>query len=272
MKQKGIFYLLKKSYFFAKENRKNFIFYVIGSILFCVVGAITPLFVAKELLAITGGLWEQLFMAALLVFGFEFLRAFLNFLNGKNSQRFFRNTLKNIQLKVAEEILKIKTEDFTKASSGYFIERISNDSSKIADIFKDLNTYITRIIVNVGILISIFILNIYVFILYCFFFTFLYFIQYQKNKAYQINDQIMREKRERATSLMTELVRGSMDIKVLNAEDAFLEEAEKRIVDLNEARYHMFDTNRLYRFLYDNAKNLLDFIFILLFHFDMCII
>lgn len=264
MEEKGTLYYLKKSYYFAKENKKNFIFYMIGSILVCVVGAIIPLFVAKELLALTGGVWEQLFYAAITVFALEMLRNILHLINGKNSQRFFRSTLKNTQLKVAEEILKISASDFNKSSSGYFIERISNDSAKIADIFLELNSYLTEIIMNIGILASIFILNRQIFLFYCFFLIILYLIQKKKNISYQANDKVMREKRERATSLMTELVRGATDIKVLNAEKSFLEEAERRIVDLNQARYHMFDVNRLYRFFYSSTRDILDFTFILL--------
>jgi len=255
---------IKKSYFFAKESRKNFIFYIIGSILICIVGAVVPLFTAQQILNLTTGFWDQLILASLGVFGLEILRNTLNFINGKNESKFYRTTLKNIQINIASEILKTNTSDFNKKSSGYFIERISSDSGKIADIFLSINDCVTNIITNAGILISIFILNRYIFIFYLFFLVTLFLIQRKKNNVYQKNDKIYRKKKEKATSLVTELVRGAKDIKVLNAEESFLKEAETRISEAQSWRYKMFQTNRGYRYLYNNLRDILDFSYIIL--------
>ncbi len=255
---------IKKSYHFAKESKKNFIYYLIGSIALCIIGAIVPIFTAKQILNISNGFWDELLISTIAVFGLEVFRNAFSFLSGRNASKFYRTTLKNIQVGIATEILKTTSLEFNKKSSGYFIERISSDSGKIADIYLNICDYITEIITNIGILVSIFILNKYIFLFYFFFLISLFLIQKRKNDVFQKNDKIYRKKKEKATSLISELVRGAKDVKVLNAERSFLQEAEKRITLAQQWRYKMFLTNRIYRLIYNNLRDILDFSYVLL--------
>lgn len=255
---------IKRSYHFAKESKKNFIYYLIGTILLCIIGAIIPIYGAKQILSLSDGLLNQLMYATLFVFAFEVLRNFMRFLSNQNASKFYRTTLKNIQIGISEEILKTTTHEFNKKSSGYFIERISSDSGKIADIYLNICDCLTEVITNCGILLSIFILNKYIFFFYLFFLIVLFLIQKKRNDLYQKNDKEYRKKKERATSLISELVRGAKDVKVLNAEDSFINEAKERITIAQEWRYKMFSTHRKYRLIYDNLRDILDFSYIML--------
>lgn len=255
---------IKKSYHYAKESKKNFIYYIIGSIILCVIGAIVPIFTARQILNISNGIWDELFYSSVALFLLEIIRNTFSFISGRNASKFYRTTLKNIQVGIATEILKTTTHEFNKKSSGYFIERISSDSGKIADIYLNICDCVTEIITNMGILISIYILNKYIFVFYLFFLIILFLVQKKKNDVYQENDKAYRKKKEKATSLVSELVRGAKDVKVLNAEDSFLKEAEERITTAQEWRYKMFLTNRIYRFIYNNIRDILDFSYIIL--------
>lgn len=255
---------IKKSYAYAKEGKKNFILYIIESIILCIIGAIVPIYTAKQILNLSSGFWDQLVYSSIAVFILEILRNLFRLVSGKNASKFYRTTLKNIQLGIATEILKTTSKEFNKKSSGYFIERISSDSGKIADIYLNMCDCITEIITNMGILVSIYILNKYIFLFYVCFLIILFLIQKRKNDIYQKNDAIYRKRKERATSLVSELIRGAKDVKVLNAEDSFLKEAKERIGTAQEWRYKMFLVNRIYRFVYNNLRDLLDFSYILL--------
>lgn len=255
---------IKKSYHYAKESKKNFIYYIIFSVILCVIGAIVPIFTAKQILNISNGIWNQLFYSTVALFALEIMRNTFNFISARNSSKFYRTTLKNIQIGIATEILKTTTHEFNKKSSGYFIERISSDSGKIADIYLNICDCITEIITNIGILLSIFILNKYIFVFYLFFLIILFLVQKKRNDVYQKKDKEYRKKKERATSLVSELVRGAKDVKVLNAEDSFLKEAEERITIAQEFRYNMFFIVRIYRLIYNNLRDILDFAYIIL--------
>lgn len=255
---------IRKSYVYAKESKKNFIYYLIGTVLLCIIGAIVPIYAAKQILSLSEGLLEQILYATCYVFVLEVFRNFVRFFTGQNASKFYRTTLKNIQIGISVEILKTTSKEFNKKSSGYFIERISSDSGKIADIYLNISDCFTEIITNCGILFSIFILNKYIFFFYVFFLVILFLVQKKKNDVYQKNDKAYRNKKERATSLISELVRGAKDVKVLNAENSFINEAQKRITTAQEWRYKVFLTHRKYRLIYDNLRDILDFGYILL--------
>ncbi len=255
---------IKKSYSYAKESKKNFIYYIIVSIILCIIGAIVPIYTAKQILNISNGIWKELFYSSIAVFILEIMRNILSFISSRNASKFYRTTLKNIQIGIATEILKTTSYEFNKKSSGYFIERISSDSGKIADIYLNICDCLTEIITKIGILVSIFILNKYIFVFYIFFLTILFLVQKRKNDVFQKSDKEYRKKKEKATSLVSELVRGAKDVKVLNAEKSFLKEAKERITTAQEFRYKMFFIVRMYRMLYNNLRDILDFSYILL--------
>lgn len=255
---------IKKSYSYAKDSKKNFIFYIIASIILCIIGAIIPIYGAKQILSLSDGLLDQLIGASIIVFVFEILRNTTRFIAGVNASKFYRTTLKNIQIGISTEILKTTSKEFNKKSSGYFIERISSDSGKIADIYLSISDCLTEIITNCGILLSIFLLSKPIFFFYLVFLIILFLIQKKKNDVYQSNDKIYRKKKEKATSLISELVRGAKDVKVLNAEDSFLKEAKERITNAQEWRLKMFMSNRKYNFAYNNIRDILDFSYIVL--------
>ena len=255
---------IKKSYHYAKDSKKNFIYYLISNIALCILGAVAPIFTAKQILNLSSSVFDQLIYSTIAVFVLEMLRNTTRYIAGRNASKFYRTTLKNIQIGIAEEILKTTTHEFNKKSSGYFIERISSDSGNIADIYLNISDCLTEIITNLGILVSIFILNKYIFIFYVIFLTVLFSLQKKKNDVFQKNDKIYRNKKEKATSLVSELVRGAKDVKVLNAEESFLTEANERITKAQEWRYKMYLTQRTFNYIICNLRDILDFSYILI--------
>lgn len=255
---------LKKTYNYSKDGKKYIIFFCIGCIFACIISAISPFFLAKELLYLTSGDLHNLFKFALLSFGIEILRNIINYINKYSAQLFFHKTRTNIRLVLIEEILKIKTYDINKNSSGFFIQRITEDCRSLADVFAEMIDYVTYIITNIGILFSIFFLSKPIFIFYIFFLIILTYMQKKKVNAWKENDKKRREKNEKATSLVGEIIRGNQDIKVLNAEPTILAEASKRYYAVNDASWYASQVNRIYRFLIGNTRDILDLTFIVL--------
>ena len=130
---------VKKSFQYAKKQKKIFVFYFIANILLAIIGAIAPLLSAKELLLLTDGFLMQLLVVAIAIFIVEISRNFRSFFARKYSQIFAREILKELQIEMAREVLKIETSDLDKKSSGVIIDRLIKDTSRIADIFLELN-------------------------------------------------------------------------------------------------------------------------------------
>lgn len=256
--------MLKKTYFYAKEKKKNLIFFFIGCILSCIISAIAPLLWAKELLCLTSGDFNGLFTFALISFIIEISRNLVHFVNNRNIQLFFHSARTNIQLTLTQEILKTKMNDLNQKSSGVFIQRITDDCRSLAEVFVDMIDYFTYILTNIGILFSIFFINKIIFLFYILFLTILIILQKKKVTKWKENDKKRREVSEKSTGFIGEVVRGCKDIKVLNAEDSMLKESKKMLTSLNDANWYMFKINRIYNIIISNTRDILDFTFIIL--------
>ena len=151
--------VLRKALPYAVKQKKHFIMYVICNIFMCVLGAVIPLFTAKQLLKLTDGLLNELLFISIFILGIQLLMNVIRYFSRMNSQKFFREVLKDIQIDLAEEVLKIETSDLDKNSSGVFIDRLVKDTTRIADIFIELNMSIMDIITNIGLLVAIFVIN-----------------------------------------------------------------------------------------------------------------
>ena len=249
-----ITFLLYKKYFF---------FFFLGCIVLCAIQIVAPIFTARQIIELTNEAWQQLFWVTLAILGIEVLRNFVRKVNNFFINRFFYSVRKNIQLEVARETLKLTTETLNTHSSGVFIERISNDTSVIAEIFMNIIDYVTYIISAIGVLVSISFLNMTLFLLYVGFLIILFVTKAYAQKVLKKKRRLEREKSEVASGFVSEMVRGAKDIKILNAETSFLSKANDIVNDLNQASYDYTKTRRNFVFWNGNIRDLLDFFIIL---------
>lgn len=263
-KKKKVNNNLKNAFRYAKRYKKYFILYFVSNIFLAIIGAIGPLLSAKELLVLTDGLLKNLFYISLAILGVELSRNVCHFLARKYSQLFAREVLKDIQIDMANEVLKIETADLDKKSSGVFIDRLVKDTSRISDIFLQLNMSITDVITNLGILLAIFVINKFIFLYYVLAILIIFFLEKLRIKKYNMMDKEYRRHAEKTTGLASELVRGVRDIKVLNAAHSFMQTAEAKITDLNQERYKMSEVMRQYSLLTGSVHDFLDFVLILI--------
>lgn len=259
-KLKGFFSYLKKTYAFAKKDKKYLIFFLIGSIFYCVLGVIVPLLTAKRIVSLTSELWLQVSLTTLAILIIELINVFILYIDNCFINRFFYSVKKNIQLKLAKETLKINMDTLNHNSSGLFIERINNDSDELANVFLILIDYITFLLSNIGVFISIFFLNKIIFLIYLLFLLVLFFGQKYAADKIQEKRKVMKKKQEKTSGFISELVRGAQDIKVLNAENSFLHSAETRIEDLGNASIATFKTRARFKLINGSIRNILDFL------------
>ncbi len=253
-----IFGYLKKTYQYAKNSKKHLFFFLIGNILYCIINVIAPLLSARQILYLTDEFWEQLICVTLLIFGTEILRNVVMNVNNYFINKYFYAVKKNIQLDVSAKILQIQTSVLQANSSGTFIERAGNDTDTLADIFILGIDYITHLISVIGVLISILFLNVAIFFLYLLFIVLLFLAQKFAAKKIQEKNKIRKKKQDEVSGFLSELVRGAKDIKLLNAEQSFLNKADKVIQELGEANYSWTRTRSWFRFLNGNLRDLLD--------------
>lgn len=255
---------IKKAFYYAKKQKKEFILYFIANILLAILGAIVPLLAANQLLKLTDGLLGDLFLISLVILGMEISVNFCRFFARKYSQVFAREILKNIQVDLAKQLLNIETIDLDKKSSGVFIDRLVRDTGRIADIFLNINMSFTDLITNIGILFAIFVINKILFIYYILGILVIFYFERQRIKKYNELDKHYRKSAEATTGLIGELVRGIRDIKVLNASKSFMKKINEKITNINQERYEMSNVVRKYNLFTGSIHDFLDFLYILL--------
>ena len=243
---KTFFSNLKKAWIYGKTQKKFIIGYIIFNIIFVFINLFVPILSAKAIVELTSNKLKQVIYIGLIILVVELLRNFANYITGYFRQQIYRETYSKIETTLGAEILKIENQNLDEKGSGLFIQRLTNDASKIADIFVVLNIYLTHILTDIGIFLAIFIINKIVFIYLVIMVCVIFIVEEKRTVIVNKEDKIYRKKNEKVSGFIGELVRGARDIKMLNAENSFIKELNTKIIDLNTQRYQMDEKNRKY--------------------------
>lgn len=261
---KEFFKNLKFTWPFVKEQKKNLICYLISDLVKALISIVVPILSAKIIINLTNNEFTQLIVVALAIFGIEILRNIAYYISSYNLQKVYRESFIRLQTELGRETLKIENKSIDTNSSGVFIQRLSSDTSRIADIFEVLIRHLSEIIAEIGIFAAIFIVNKIVFFYVVFTVFILFLVNKRRTNLYTKKDKEMRKKQEKVSGFIGELVRGIRDIKMLNAEDSFIEELRLKITAFNDDKYKMGNIRRRYNLLGGSLSDLFDLFLIVL--------
>lgn len=255
---------MKKAYKYMEDNKKLFVAYIFLSIITSIIDAIIPLISAQVILKIQDELWVQLIVVAICFVSMCMLSSIVGYLSSKVSRVFYRETYLNLQVEVARSMIDLETKEIDANSSGVFIDRLSQDTSNIAEIFRTIFKKLNVIITNVGILFAVFTINKIVFVFFVvvltiiFYFERIYLVRrYERTKYF-------KKIKEANTGLVSELVRGIRDIKVLNCYPDFENKIYKKLKKANKVQYEMSEMTKRYELLREFLKNASNLLFIIL--------
>lgn len=261
---KEFWFYLKFVWTYVKDLKWILIRYIFAHVVRIVISIVVPVLSAQVIIHLTSNAWYQLILVALEIYLLENLRNGMHFIGNYNAQLLYRENFIKLQTALGQETMRIENACIDTHSSGIFIQRLTNDTSKLADIFYLLNRYIANIITDIGILIAIFLLNKIVFLYIIASLLILYVVDSTRVRKRNEKDKIYREKNEKVSGFVGEIVRGLRDIKMLNSEESFIKELHGRVRDLNNERYKMGDVDRKYGLLRDSLYDLFDLLLILL--------
>ena len=255
---RGIFKNLKSTYQYAKGGKKYLILFLFINILLTIISIVVPVLVAKRLVVLTSGVFDQLLLIIFTIFIIEIMRNIGHYFYNQVYNRFYYDVRKNLQLSLTEETLKITQEDLNNNSSGVFIERINNDTDNLTDIFANLIDYLVNIIGNIGVLIVVFSINMYIGLAYVLFIIFIIvYNKFSSNINYK-NRREWKKSREKTAGFISEIVRGAKDVKILAAENSFLWKAEEYIAQTNKVSYKYQSIKSKLRFFGGSMRDTCD--------------
>ena len=254
----------KKVYKYSYGYRRYIILYFIMSILISLCGVLIPAISAFQLVNFTNGIFDKVILATLVIFLINVFSAFIDFIEKFGSEKFSKYVISNIQFDLGREILKIRISDIDKNSNGLFIQRLTGDASSITSVFTYGLHIFTGIIRDIGVIIVIFFINIWIGFYFLLFFIAFSILQRYRIKKIDKNDRIYRKQKENTSGFTTELIRGIRDIKMLNAENSFLDRVKISIDDLNQKSYNINYTLRVFWLVEDIFRYLFDLLLVIL--------
>ncbi len=255
---------VKNTWKYIKQAKWNLFGYGLVSVFEAIISAILPLLSAKVILNITNGAINQILYASLAVFCIELILYVAYFFKGFFYQKIYQKTLIGIQKSIAREILNLEVQEIDKNTSGLFIDRLNDDTTDIAGLFMEYTYWLSYILTNVGVLVTLFILNKYMFVYGLITATVVYLIDRKRlSKQYEVQKKLKVIK-ESKTGFTSELVRGIRDVKVLNANDMILKQTTKKIEDVTKEQIHIMNIRNLYGYIESNIRTIFDLGFIFL--------
>ena len=133
----------------------------------------------------------------------------------------------------------------------------------MADMFTHGMGYISRVTMNIGIFVAIFLINKVVFMYYFFTALILTSLYAIKTKKLEKLNFLYRKQGDKVSNLIGELVKGEKDLKMLSAKETFRKKLDKEIIDNNNKNYKERSTERIFVWGINSIRDL--FVFVLIF-------
>ena len=226
---KTLFLAIKEISHYFKSCKKELVIYTIAAISDAATGVITPLLTSNMIVNISGDNMHQFMITLTFVTLMELWIALTNYFKNYSYAKINRTTKINVQMKVAEETIKIKTSEIDKNTSGLFIDRMNKDTEDLGAVFMKVTYWVSNVIGKLGIIISILIMNKIMFVYSLISAIILFLVEkYALDYRYKADKKIKKLIEER-TGLTSEVIRGARDVKVLNAGDSILGKINNRI-------------------------------------------
>jgi len=255
---------LKKVFQLGKEYTWAFLLELCTTIVQIIIGILLPLFLARQIVLLTDSVYEEILFVSVGVFFIGFINNINFAVMKKVCQIFRRGTTKNIQIALGQEILNVSQSDLLMNGTGTFIERMTQDVDKMSEIFTKGVGYVSGVIINLGIFITIFVINKVVFLYYLFVALSLTFFYLYKTNKIGKKDSKYRKQKEKVSGFIGELVHGEKDIKMLSAKKTFMRQLSLEIVHKNACYNDMRILDIYYGFFIDFLTNLFELFLIIL--------
>ena len=223
-----------------------------------------PIFSAKFIINFTDSKFEQAIYLSLIILVIYAVEIIKIMLIRRNNQILRRGIVKNIQMSLGREILRLEQTTLDSNSSGTFIQRLTGDTEKMSRMFTNGRVIIVIFLTTLGSFIAILIIDWHMFVFYACVSLILSVLNYIKNEKVGEKDIEYRKESDKVAGLTGELVRGARDIKMLYAKESFMKNLDEKIVIQNEKHFEMRNVDMTYNLFIGYIKIFLEFIAVLL--------
>jgi len=209
-------YILKSLVFF-KDVKYKLIVIAIFNILVGIIGFILPILEANFIISITNALVTKVVLIAFILLGVKVLEQSLWHLWLTFWRRKVRaNLLFSIRKYLMDNVFELKLSNFDTHSTGTFQERVKTDPQTVVRMVNGGQHLLTQCLTKIGVLVYIFCINWMLGIIYLVGISIVALIDNRAQEVSKQKNKITRASDERVNSILSEIIRGIRDIKLLN--------------------------------------------------------
>ena len=220
---------------YSKKYKGTLLTILIINLIVSGIGFVTPILSAKYISYLTNGLFNNLLYIIIVQTITYIVSIFLRLISSRMNRYYDFKIKRKLQLELTRATLTIDQNILNKVNSGTFIERI-NGATNLSSRLIRIAESIFNLLGDLGVLIVVINLDLPIGIAY----TILMLIsalydKYSDNVSYKNGEKVYNLV-DKTSGFISEIVRGTKDIKILNAEESFLEEADKYMNNANTVR------------------------------------
>lgn len=223
---------IKKLWQYVKIDKKFIIIFIILTVIRTGIGVVLPLISAKVILNLSTGLFDELLMAAFILLIINLIDMILRNLVDYCNEHIGNTTRNSLQIDLAREFLKLEISEIDKSSTGTLSEMINYEANNLSYVIFRFIYNITDILSKIGVVVTVFILNKYIFAYFLILAIINFIISEIRNQVQEKHWQKERKAREEKYSIISELIRGIRDIKVLNANKTIMKVVDEKITNV----------------------------------------
>lgn len=232
-----------------------------ANMVLCIV---TPILSARIIASLTENALTQVLLAALVLLVVRIFNTLFARLCGIFYNRVYCAVMTGLESDIAESVMDTEMSSIESNGTGLFIERMTNDTKNLSTGFSTLADLTTGLLRHVGTLVAMLILNRWAFLFMLVWIVIVGFIEKKRAIRLEKNVRAQRTASEGVSSLVTEMVRGESDIKLLNLKQSFGMELKRRIEDSNRKLLKTDVDSKVFRIVNGEVTNIFSFLFVAL--------
>ncbi len=255
---------LRFAWKYTKHNKAYLFIAVTLQLISVALLIVAPIISARIIVAFTQQATHQLILTAIMLFAVNIASQIITSGSNLAYNSLYNRTLTILETDISSTVLRITNQSFCSNGTGLFIQRLTTDTSNLANAFNTLADNLSQACQYIGILIAMSIVSPVVFAVVVVLMVIQTILELNRERISQKNGRLYRNENERYMSIIGEMVRGVGDVKLIHAESAFESELKDRINSANSSRLYWYSRNLIYRLINSGVKETGSVIFIAL--------
>lgn len=243
---------IKKSFIFFKNVKSKIVILTLLYIIICASGFLMPIVEAQLITSITDTIVDKVLYFALGLLILKTIEYGLWYAAFNFWQKKIRiKILFNIRKYLIDNTLELQISNFDKFPTGFFQERVKQDPIVIARIVNAGQRYILDIITKMGVIIYIMCINWLLGLIYIAGVIIVTIIDIHCQEISKEKNKYLRKADEEVNSILSEIIRGIRDIKLLNFKSSIKKITLDKLEDSNQKQIDkdVYDNRR---YTYEN--------------------